>query len=341
MTKTDIIKNNIEEILALYNKNYTFEQIIKTLNLQCSENLLGDYIRNTLNLKRIKNRQKSLIKDFEKDVIIPWINGKSLSQLGKELHTCPKQLSKHLKDLGYNIRSKSFEKLFDNTVFDVIDTEEKSYWLGFIFADGYIETNSNRFGIDLSIKDYGHLIKFNSFMKCQKNNIRTLINKQNYKGEIVNREMCSWRISDKHLKNSLIKLGCFEHKSLILEFPNIPKKYIKHFIRGYFDGDGCLSYYKHQHNIIPQCSILGTKQFITELSYYTNEDFSIQEVTNVNTYYNLKYNKQGSQNFLNFIYKDATIYLDRKYNRYKLFKKYNFEIPYTDQQLKEVFGILS
>jgi intein/homing endonuclease len=136
-------------------------------------------------------------------------------------------------------------------VFDVIDTEEKAYWLGFIYADGYIETESNRFGIGISIKDYGHLVKFNSFMKYLGNNIKTKISKQKYKGELKEKEICFWRVSDKHLKESLIKQGCFEKKSLILEFPKIPAKLVKHFIRGYFDGDGCVSYYQNKTYISP------------------------------------------------------------------------------------------
>ena len=51
------------------------------------------------------------------------------------------------------------------TFFENIDTEEKAYWLGFMYADGYIISNNGRYGqeqigITLSTKDLGHLEKF-------------------------------------------------------------------------------------------------------------------------------------------------------------------------------------
>ncbi len=45
--------------------------------------------------------------------------------------------------------------------FSIIDTEEKAYWLGFIFADGYISNkNGKRVGITLKSSDRDHIIKF-------------------------------------------------------------------------------------------------------------------------------------------------------------------------------------
>jgi hypothetical protein len=70
------------------------------------------------------------------------------------------------------------------------------------------------------------------------NNIRYVkINKENHWDQVnltfSSREMCK----------DVEKLGGIKHKSLILEFPSfdiVPEKYMSHFIRGYFDGDGCI-----------------------------------------------------------------------------------------------------
>ena len=53
---------------------------------------------------------------------------------------------------------------FNENVFDSIDTEEKAYWLGFIFADGYISLKGNSFELSLKGSDSEHLDKFNKFM---------------------------------------------------------------------------------------------------------------------------------------------------------------------------------
>lgn len=74
-------------------------------------------------------------------------------------------------------------------------------------------------------------------------------------------ERCRWSIVNKHLWNTLNNLGCTPQKSLTLKFPNIGSELFISFIRGYFDGDGCLTYYKGD-KVYPKCDILGTEGFL-------------------------------------------------------------------------------
>lgn len=71
--------------------------------------------------------------------------------------------------MGITIVNKQNMCKFNEHIFDNIDTEEKAYWLGFIFADGYISSLNakykNVFELSLSIKDLNHIKKFNSFME--------------------------------------------------------------------------------------------------------------------------------------------------------------------------------
>ncbi len=51
--------------------------------------------------------------------------------------------------------------------------------------------------------------------------------------------------------NDLIGHGATIRKSLTLTFPtHLDEKLIKHFLRGYFDGDGCINY-RPQYGFIP------------------------------------------------------------------------------------------
>ncbi len=94
--------------------------------------------------------------------------------------TTRQTLAKHFRELGVEIINKQNRLKFDNTVFDCIDTEEKAYWLGFIFADGYISSDSlkgkSRYLLEISLKasDKNHLDKFNKFMKHENANKVTI-----------------------------------------------------------------------------------------------------------------------------------------------------------------------
>lgn len=78
---------------------------------------------------------------------------------------------------------------------------------------------------------------------------------------------CRWSVTNKHLWSTLNNLGCVPNKSLILTFPSIDifknKDLIRHFIRGYFDGDGCFSRTFYKDEVFPKCSFLGTYEFIS------------------------------------------------------------------------------
>lgn len=116
----------------------------------------------------------------------------------------------------------------DENVFDRIDTPEKAYWLGFIAADGGI--GKNYLNITLQKRDKEHLEKFKKFLKS---NLPIKLTKDKKYAKIF--------VSRKNIIKSLEKYGILPRKSKRLIFPNINTRYHPDFIRGYFDGDGCLS----------------------------------------------------------------------------------------------------
>lgn len=107
---------------------------------------------------------------------IEFLNGKTLTTLQKETGITRQCLSENFKRMGIEITNSQNKIKFDQHIFDEIDTEEKAYWLGFIFADGYIEKQSEKkhYGFELSLKlsDKEHLEKFSQFIQY-KNLVRT------------------------------------------------------------------------------------------------------------------------------------------------------------------------
>lgn len=211
---------------------------------------------------------------MERDIIPEYKNGVSLSKLAIKYHTTVPTLSKQLKALGIEVINRQNMTKFNEHIFDNIDTEEKAYWLGFIFADGYISNSPldvNKktrydFELSLSIVDIEHLYKFNKFMEHNKCNVKTSIIKQNDKEF----ERCRWSVVNKHLWETLNSYGCTPKKSTALEFPSIFEDNVLSisFIRGYFDGDGCLTYY--QNPVRPKASFLGTSMFLSKLKECLN-----------------------------------------------------------------------
>ena len=148
------------------------------------------------------------------------------------------------------------------TNFEKIDTEEKAYWLGFLYADGSVGSKEDKIELGLAEKDLKHIEKFKTFMNIN--------NKISYREKTKSYRM-SFRSAQ--CKQDLINKGCVPKKSLILNFPNenqVPKYLIRHFIRGYFDGDGCFS--RQLHNIIvsPTVGFIGTKDFLEKILYYSD-----------------------------------------------------------------------
>ena len=141
---------------------------------------------------------------------------------------------------------------------------------------------------------------------------------------------CRWTITNKHLWHVLNSYGCVPNKSLILKFPNYKifkdKSLIRHFIRGYFDGDGCIT---HQDKLqtVPCISILGTYDIlyhIRNLIFNDTNPFSKNSIENNKT---LVLSRSGIKSvlFMYSIYYKSSIFLDRKYKKYLKYKNCRFK----------------
>lgn len=318
--KKNFTKEQIDYIISKYVDERTpSTKIAKEFN--CSYNVITRILRE--NGVEVKDPRLK-IDDIIEDKVIPlYKNGASLTKIATIVNIDRHTLSSKLKKLGIKIINRQNETKFDETVFDNIDSEEKAYWLGFIFADGYISSRDNSFELSLKASDVEHLNKFNIFMKHNKNNVK--IGQVKCHDKICLR--CRWGITNKHLWNTLNSLGCTPKKSLTLKFPEKSifknNSLIIHFIRGYFDGDGCLSYIKHEYSkdkgswYSAAISFEGTEDFLKTLASYFDETYGI---TKHEHHITLKYGIKASKNILNKLYENSTIYLDRKYNRYLFFK---------------------
>ena len=239
---------------------------------------------------------------------------RSLTKLGSKYNIKRQTLSERFKRWGYNIVNQQNRSRLNEKAFDNISTEAQFYWLGFMYADGNISKDGNRIEMRLSIKDKNHLEKFRDFLNLS-TEIRT--------GKTNGIEFCHLAVRNKHMWNNLNKLGCVPQKSLILEFPKISlfknKENILHFIRGYVDGDGCLSIYKDGDNNRTRLSMVGTESFLNTINkIFNNKGYLKNKSTSNynNQAFELKFSDLPSRKLARYLYENATIYLDRKYEKF-------------------------
>jgi hypothetical protein len=202
----------------------------------------------------------------------------------------------------------------DDNYFSVIDTEEKAYWLGFLYADGYVRIKNNRSGqlkLKLSSKDRIHIELFN---RCLSSNypIKDNISIIKYKGSLSKSNVSELSIYNTKIVNDLVYNGCFSNKTFSIRLPNIDKSIIRHFIRGYFDGDGCISISKKGH---PSIKIISNKDFIGDVKYYlTSVGITRVNIRDNGRVKNLMIeNKVDCLRFKDLLYTDSRIFLKRKF----------------------------
>lgn len=274
-----------------------------------------------MNNKSTEMTKQNLINLAIKEYLETPEEDRSLTKVGEKYGVRRQTISKYLKDMGIEVVNYQNRARLDETVFDSMDTEEQFYWLGFLYADGNISKTGNRLELTLALKDIDHLEKFRNFLKLT-TEIKTVLRNGHY--------ACRLYVRNKHLWGTLNNLGCVPCKSLILEFPKREifknnKMFILHFIRGYVDGDGCLSYYwnKQHTSINTQVSIVSTESFLNSIKkLFGNKHGYIHNKSSKdweNKAYQLTFNGAIARKFARYLYEKATIYMQRKYEKYLYF----------------------
>lgn len=262
----------------------------------------------------MKNRIK-----FTKDEVARFAHyynaGHSIKETALFFNKAYRNVLHYLIYFGYYKPKKKISKLKNfcenSSFFHIIDSPDKAYYLGLLMSDGYIQTNlyNKEVGIALQSKDKYILDKLNNYISPKKTLSKY---KNSYK----------WKIASTEMYNDLLAYGITENKSNSdYIYPIIPREFDKDFIRGYFDGDGCISIKSTGYSVIS--FVCNSKIFLETLA-------AILLSHGVQTRPIYVYNKEknplytlylsGGVNksiFKEFLYKDAETYLIRKYERFK------------------------
>lgn len=204
--------------------------------------------------------------------------------------------------------------------FEVIDTPSKAYWLGFLYSDGCL-TNKNIIRITLKKEDEEHLHKFRKAISYTKNTVG--FSSKKTKDKIYHQ--CYFTLRDNKMYADLKDKGCVERKSLILSFPwdKMDKNLYSHFIRGYIDGDGCITCSTSGKAKKPNWKLacLGTKDMLESiLKIFNKPSLTLEQRGKDGSYFyefSINGNKQ-LRSILRYIYQDSNndIELTRKRQKY-------------------------
>lgn len=259
------------------------------------------------------------------DIKSMYLSKISSVKIGKKYNVGHKVILKALRSLGVEISQKKMVRKYDlnECYFKTIDTPEKAYILGFLYSDGSVSPSKSAVSLALQESDVAILEQIRSeigsarpleFLDYSQKNDFGYHYLNQYRLVVYSAEMCS----------DLIDKGVVPSKSLKITFPEwMPSELVPHFVRGVYDGDG--SIYRQIKSVSNQAvtvTITATENFCQSLKTICKDALGVKAgiydaschngVTKVFTLSG----RWVSKKFLDWIYKDATMYLQRKYDRY-------------------------
>lgn len=260
------------------------------------------------------------LSQFEKDKSEDLYKNHNYTFIGvaRELGRDERSIRKYLNSLGYVSKTQSeLQRKYPivEDFFDDINTEQKAYFLGLLYADGYNNTLKNDVCISLKEEDVELLNKMTELIQPTKP-LFYLDMSPSHRGMKNTKNQYRITISNLHISKTLSNHGCGKKKGNIITFPSfINKDIIHHFVRGYFDGDGSVSTGKW-----PKVDIISTPEFLKPLQIILKEEADIN-ITKLNDHrHTEKVNIVTLQiggllqcsRFKEWLYRDASIFLKRK-----------------------------
>lgn len=264
------------------------------------------------------------IKDYEDKIILMHKQGMTGKQIVDALHFKYHQpVYNYFRKMGWPITGKIMKKKYhvNDKFFNVIDSEEKAYILGFICADGHVDHNSIRF--EIASKDIDILYKIRKALNSN-HPIKEIIKENPYtKSDRKELRLMKLGINGVYLTKPLLDMGLGGNKTYTLNssiIKHIPKYLIRDFLRGYFDGDGNVFFGKKyssgvKHNI----NICGNADFLlgTFQKYFPSPNKLYKDLYSKQCYVWKLSSKENVFNFLHYLYQNSSIFLNRKYLVYR------------------------
>ena len=258
-----------------------------------------------------------------------YLNGKSLRVISEEYGVNRGTLSKYLKQDNITIKGNNpgqerrYEYNCNENFFEVIDSQEKAYILGFFLADGSFTANGIKFDQTQSNKIVLEYIKktMGADQEIKIYEGRIINDPYNVGRTYISQPMCRLNLSRIKLKNDLQALGVQENKTYNFNNLHVPSIFWNDFMRGFLDGDGSVNMSQNSFYISYTIKNIDLANYIVENSkpFYN---------------FNIKYEKRSNSYTLYISnYENAKKYYECVYH-----KDCCFKLEYKFQTLNKILG---
>lgn len=244
-----------------------------------------------------------------------YASGNSLRKVAKISGIRTKSVLNILKSNGVPRRQSTYS--LNENYFEQIDSAEKAYIIGLLYADGSVNKKQYNVKITLQEKDKDILDKINNLLGSDRK--LNFISKPNERSQ----NYYSLTVSNKKICEQLIKVGVVPNKAFKIRLPNLEDNLIFHFIRGYFDGDGYTNTDKRKKQT--GCfALVSNVNFCEDVQNFLKQHgigskIYIHSTRNLNSA-EIRINKFNDiKNIYNLIYSNSTIHINRKYLKFKSF----------------------
>lgn len=296
-----------EKIIDLYQSGYSIQQIAKNV-FHCRTTFISEILQKN-NISKRKNTGSRILSPEEgREICKLYKTGKYTQKLLAEKYHCSTFVIHNVLTANnieikqhFNLKNLDLKEDF----FETIDSEEKAYFLGFLFADGYVE--KNEICCEINIKDIDLLLTFKQLINSQR--------KISYRKR-TNTEMVSIKINSFKMVQDLSKYGIIPNKTKNTKhLPQIPEPFQKDFLRGLIDGDGWITKDKLGYYHLGFVSFYKTicedfQKMCQKVANITNTaKITVKNNNFVSQFQSQKLVKQ----LVTALYKDSNYYLTRKY----------------------------
>ena len=324
-------KNNVEirrtkqadfhrdSIIKMHNEGISATKISKELKI--GQNTVCRVLSKAgIDISDKQKKREDPLTNHKDEIVQMYTSGMTSTEIAKKFNCIDSSIINRLRDWNIECRPCSFYKthFINENFFEKIDTEEKAYIFGFFCADCHVNESGS---IIFSIIDKEIAVKIANIMKysCELQEMDGKINKNQdgFTNKQYRMHFCSQKMRD-----DLVRLGCCYRKTYYLDFPNfnqVPKNLIKSYLLGLQDGDGSI----YSSNSQWAASICGPFNLCKGINDFIKEELNINgyvyyhqkcSITDIYIYRIAK--TTDLKTYLDWLYKDATIYMERKHKKY-------------------------